>query len=133
MKTGAASPAMKKIEASLREHAMAHPEATEALPWGELAVKVRGKAFLFLRAGEDQVSFSVKLPRTGAQALALTFTEPTGYGLGRHGWVTVVVKRLTKDLEAQCRAWIDESYVAVAPKSLTKVKAPKSSRAAPRA
>ena len=39
----------------LRAHALAFPEATEDFPWGERAIKVRGKAFLFLRAASGGV------------------------------------------------------------------------------
>lgn len=106
------------LETALRAHAMRLPESEETFPWGERAIKVRGKTFLFLRADASELSFSVKLPHTGVQALALPFAEPTGYGLGRSGWVTVRLKKTSKALEAQCKDWIDESYAAVAPKKL---------------
>jgi len=108
------------LETALRAHALRLPESEEAFPWGERAIKVRGKSFLFMRAEEKELSFSVKLPQTGVQALALPFAEPTGYGLGRAGWVTVRVQRPSKAIEAQCRDWIDESYAAVAPKKLVR-------------
>jgi hypothetical protein len=97
--------------------ALAYPEATEDFPWGERAFKVRGKAFVFLSVS-DGLSFSMKLPVTGFQALALPIAEPTHYGLGKHGWVTFRPKRLSRDLKAQFKAWMHESYVAVAPKAL---------------
>src|SRR3954471_15465163 len=83
-------PDPRSLEGVLRKRALAFPEATEDFPWGERAIKVRGKAFLFLRAEGDAVSFSVKLPHAAAEALELPNVEPTGYGLGKHGWVTVV-------------------------------------------
>jgi hypothetical protein len=67
---------------------------------------------------EGVFSFSVKLPRTGFQALALPFVKPTGYGLGRSGWVTVHPPGKGREIRDQCLAWIDESYRAVAPKKL---------------
>ena len=109
---------LQKLEASLRAHALTFPESEEAFPWGERAIKVRGKTFLFMRGESTELSFSVKLPDTGVQALALPFAEPTGYGLGRSGWVTVRLVTSTKALEQQCKAWIAESYAAVAPKKL---------------
>ena len=112
-------PVPKGFAAALRAHALSFPEATEDFPWGERAFKVRGKAFVFMSSDKDELSFSAKLPRTGVQALALPFTEPTHYGLGKHGWVTVrVPKRVSSALREQCLAWVTESYLAVAPKKL---------------
>ena len=110
--------ALTGFAAELREHALAFPEATEDSPWGERAFKVRGKAFVFL-GGKEKMSFSVKLPRTGLQALALPFAEPTHYGLGKHGWVTITLpKRVSRLLKEQCWAWVKESYIAIAPAKL---------------
>ena len=109
---------LKKLEASMRDRALGYPQSEEAFPWGERAIKVKGKAFLFMRLGDSELSFSVKLPRTGIQALALPFAKPTEYGLGKHGWVTVRLTKTTKPLAEQCLAWIDESFRAVAPKRI---------------
>jgi predicted DNA-binding protein (MmcQ/YjbR family) len=105
-----------KLEAAMRDRALGYPQSEEAFPWGERAVKVKGKAFLFMRLGDAELSFSVKLPRTGIQALAMPFAKPTEYGLGKHGWVTVRLAKANRELMAQCMLWIDESYRAVAPK-----------------
>ena len=106
--------------AELQAFATSLPEVTEDFPWGERAWKVGGKAFVFLSMS-DGLSFSVKLPKTGKQALMLAFTEPTHYGLGRHGWVTIrPPSRLSRALKGQCREWIIESYIAVAPARLRK-------------
>jgi predicted DNA-binding protein (MmcQ/YjbR family) len=108
--------ALRKLETTMRDHALEYPESEEAFPWGERAIKVKGKAFLFMRLGDSELSFSVKLPRTGMQALAMPFAKPTEYGLGKHGWVTIRLTKITKPLTEQCLTWIDESYRAVAPK-----------------
>ena len=89
--------ALTKLESAMRDRALGYPESEEAFPWGERAIRVKGKAFLFMRLTDSELSFSVKLPRTGIQALALPFAKPTEYGLGKHGWVTV---RLTKAMKA---------------------------------
>ena len=102
----------------MRDRAMSYPQTEEAFPWGERAIKVKGKTFLFMRLGDAELSFSVKLPRTANQALALPFAKPTEYGLGKHGWVTITMTKTTKALTKQCLDWIDESYRAVAPKKL---------------
>ena len=107
---------LTKLESAMRDRALAYPQTEEAFPWGERAIKVKGKAFLFMRLGDSELSVSVKLPRTGMQALAMPFAKPTEYGLGKHGWVTVRLTKATKALTEQCLSWIDESFRAVAPK-----------------
>ena len=79
------------MSASLRKFALGFPGANEDFPWGERVAKVNGKVFVFL--GADPVAggslgLSVKLPASRDEALDLPFTEPTGYGLGKSGWVT---------------------------------------------
>jgi len=108
----------RSLGGRLRAAALALPEATEDFPWGERAFKVRGKVFLFLHTDGRAVRFSVKLPRSSAEALELSDVEPTGYGLGKHGWVTAEVDA-TRDAPFETyEAWIGESYRAVAPKRL---------------
>jgi predicted DNA-binding protein (MmcQ/YjbR family) len=110
--------AMTRIETALRAQALAYPEVTEDFPWGHRALKVKGKAFLFLALDDDGLSFSVKLPASSASALALPFVEPTRYGLGQHGWVTA---RLAHGADAPLemfQGWVEESYRAIAPKKL---------------
>ena len=114
----AGKPSPQALEAALRTHALSYPETREDFPWGERAIKVKDKVFLFLRADASEVSFSVKLPKTGYQALALPFVEPTHYGLGRHGWVTVRLPAAGRHSVDDLTAWVDESYRAVAPKKL---------------
>ena len=104
--------------AALRKAALTFPEATEDHPWGESAFKVRGKVFLFLSHKEDHLSLSMKLPSAAAFALDLSFTEPTGYGLGRSGWVTAT---FTSEADVPLPLlfdWLEESFRAIAPKRL---------------
>jgi predicted DNA-binding protein (MmcQ/YjbR family) len=109
-----------KLFAHLRSLALEYPEATEDHPWGETAIKVRGKVFLFLHTEHDDVGFSVKLPHSAELALTFTGAEPTGYGLGKSGWVSVRVKPGDPVPTEHFEAWLDESYRAVAPKKLVK-------------
>ena len=107
------------LEGALRKFALSYPEATEDFPWGHRALKVRGKAFAFLVREKDALVLSVKLPKTGYQALALPFAKPTEYGLGKSGWVTARIPPNAATggaVARQCRDWIDESFRAVAPK-----------------
>jgi predicted DNA-binding protein (MmcQ/YjbR family) len=117
----------KGAERRLRDFALTYPEATEDFPWGERVIKVKKKVFVFLGRYEGSLGISTKLPNSGIAALTLPFAEPTGYGLGKSGWVTA---RFDDDgkipVELLCR-WIDESYRAVAPKKLVNRLAAKTS------
>jgi predicted DNA-binding protein (MmcQ/YjbR family) len=105
-------------EAALRAHAMAKPEATEHFPWGERAIKVKGKVFLFMYSDASKLSLSTKLPESSDVALILPFAQPTGYGLGKAGWVSASFEAgAAPPVELLC-SWIDESYQAVAPAKL---------------
>jgi len=111
-------PAVSKHQMALRNFAMRYPEAHEDFPWGERVVKVKGKVFLFLGGKDADLSLSVKLPSSGLIALGLPFTSPTGYGRARSGWVTARFGPREKPPLEVLRAWIDESYRAVAPRKL---------------
>ena len=114
---------LESLELELRDYALTFPEVTEDHPWGHRAMKVKKKAFVFLGGDKDtkELSMSVKLPTSRDMAVDLPFAEPTGYGLGRSGWVTA---RFTKVAEVPLdllKAWIAESYRAIAPKKLSKL------------
>lgn len=104
----------------LRAAALAYPETREDLPWGESAIKVRGKTFVFLYKSADEFSVTVKLPRSCEFALEYPFTVPAGYGLGKSGWVTARFGGRDKPPLDVLEAWLDESYRAVATKTLVK-------------
>lgn len=112
---------IEAIERELRDYAMRFPEAHEDHPWGHIAVKVKKKAFVFL-GGEKSTEFSmsVKLPNTRDAAVDLPFAEPTGYGLGKSGWVTARLAKAADVPIGLMKAWIEESYRAIAPKKLVK-------------
>ncbi|MSP60369.1 MAG: MmcQ/YjbR family DNA-binding protein [Myxococcales bacterium] len=100
---------------TLRAIALAYPEAHEDFPWGESAFKVKKKGFLFMSTLGDELTLSVKLPDSGLLALQFPFVQPTGYGLGKSGWVTA---RFGPDGDLpipMLHDWIDESYRAIAP------------------
>jgi len=112
---------LRKASRALREYALSLPEATEDFPWGERVAKVKGKVFVFL--GTDPVpggpmGLSVKLPESGQDALDLPFAKPTGYGLGKSGWVSATFGAKDRPPLEILRGWIKESYCAVAPRKL---------------
>ena len=110
------APALEKAEAALSTFGKRFPEVTEDYPWGHRTLKVRGKAFVFFSLEDETLSFSVKLPQSNASALLLPFAEPTGYGLGKSGWVTARFGAKDRVPVTMVQEWIEESYRAVAPK-----------------
>jgi predicted DNA-binding protein (MmcQ/YjbR family) len=102
----------------LRAFALGYPQTHEDFPWGERVVKVKGKVFVFLGRDDEGLGLTVKLPQSGLMALGLPFASPAGYGMGKSGWVTVQFGKRQKPPMDLMRAWIDESYRAVAPKRL---------------
>ncbi|HEY6147207.1 MAG TPA: MmcQ/YjbR family DNA-binding protein [Thermoanaerobaculia bacterium] len=118
---------------ALRRIAMAYPEVREEFPWGERAFKVAKKVFVFLGSDGPDVSMSVKLPESNEMALQFPFSEPTHYGLGKSGWVTVSFSPGDDVPMFLLESWIRESYLAVAPRKLAEsLSAPAKPAAAPR-
>lgn len=134
---GTASPALSRARRALLGHhagvtnmeriermVARLPEATrvDIEAWdGDATFRVRGKNFVF--AGADASGISVKLPKEEAAAVVATdgLAEPTGYGLGRHGWVSVQIgPRPDADRWRQVEEWVRTSYTLVAPKTLAR-------------
>ena len=124
-----ASPFAKPM-AALRKAAMAYPETREDHPWGESAFKVRGKVFLFMSEAEETLRLTVKLPESRDFALLLPFAQPTGYGLGKSGWITASFGPKEMVPLPMLLDWLDESFCAVAPKKVVASLAGSSSPAA---
>jgi predicted DNA-binding protein (MmcQ/YjbR family) len=110
---------LAEAESILRDFSLKFPGAVEEHPWDHIAIKVKGKMFVILSGpGDDTLNVTCKLPSSGRMALALPFAQPTGYGLGKSGWVTAsftVDDKIPLDRMAE---WIEESYRAIAPKKL---------------
>lgn len=111
---------LTKSEKTLREFALAYPETTEDFPWGHRTLKVKKKAFVFMSTEEGITSLSVKLPKSKNAALKLKNAEPTHYGLGKHSWVSLTFDSGDDLPIEQLKKWIDESFRAVAPKTLVR-------------
>jgi predicted DNA-binding protein (MmcQ/YjbR family) len=111
---------IEELASAVQAYCLSLPEAWEDHPWGENAYKVRKKGFVFSSFHEEGWNFTVKLPHSGADVLERDDTKPTGYGLGKHGWVSFrTVETPSFDIE-EAKAWVDESYRAVAPKTLAR-------------
>lgn len=103
----------------LRAFGLTYPETGLKSPWpGHADLAVRDKTFAYLSAAGDPFSVSCKLPFSAAEAREMPFVTPTGYGLGKSGWVTATWPEDVADPMAMFRSWIDESYRAQAPKKL---------------
>lgn len=116
----AKSKQLDRVFKELRKRALAYPDTVEDHPWGHSAFKVKRKTFLFLYQEPTFLSMSMKLPDSGKAALNLPFTQPTEYGLGKSGWVT---SRFEQDAEPPTEMlleWLDQSFRAIAPKSVLK-------------
>ena len=109
--------ALSAIRDRLLGFALSLPEAFEDHPWEEDVAKVRRKIFVFL-GGEGSTHMTVKLDESHAHALSIEGAEPTGYGLGKSGWVTVPLRAKGVTATVLLRDWVEESYRIVAPKRL---------------
>jgi predicted DNA-binding protein (MmcQ/YjbR family) len=108
---------LERIVARLPETTRVDVEA-----WGgEPTFRVANKTFVF--TNQDATSISIKLPEDEAVAVAASdpAASPTGYGLGRHGWVSVTLgSRLSQGHWREIEEWVRTSYTLVAPKRLAR-------------
>lgn len=101
------------------------PEAVrvDIAAWNDEATfRVNGKNFVF--SDQDATSLTVKLTTGEAVAVVATdrHVEATGYGLGRHGWISVTLKgAVSKARWQEIEEWVRTSYTLVAPKKLARI------------
>src|SRR5262245_29693264 len=101
------------------------PEArrVDVAAWGDHpSFRVNGKNFVF--ADQSAGSLSLKLSKEEAAAVVATDPDaaPSGYGLGRHGWISLTVPADAGDDRWELlEEWIRTSYTLVAPKRLAKL------------
>jgi predicted DNA-binding protein (MmcQ/YjbR family) len=111
---------VKQTWERLREYALALPGAYEDFPWGENVAKVNKKVFVFLGVADSEQyppGIGVKLRDSHAQAMGAEGVTPSGYGLGKAGWVSVPLTGSPPPLDV-LQDWIEESYRLIAPKRL---------------
>jgi predicted DNA-binding protein (MmcQ/YjbR family) len=108
------------IEA-LEEFALSLPDAWPDSPWGDRVTKVGKKIFLFVSGPEaERPVITTKLPESRDHALSYPDAFPTRYGLGKHGWVTIHVDTVPVEEHEVLFDFVEESYRAVATKTLVK-------------
>lgn len=112
---------LDRTESALAKRALTYPTVVEDNPWGERAFKVKGKVFVFLSRHDGKLNYTIKLPESAKFALSLPFAQPTGYGLGKHGWVTCTFGPEDDAPVDLLEEWMAESFRAVAPKSVLKL------------
>ena len=75
--------AKSKAMETLRKAALAYPETREDHPWGEIAIKVKGKVFVFMGYSEDGSSPSTGLASIRAGASTETFSSGSNHLMSR--------------------------------------------------
>ena len=88
---------------------------------GEPTFRVNGKNFVFTDPAAE--SLTVKLPKEEAAAVVATDprAEPCGYGLGRHGWVSLALGgAVDEEGWTEVEEWVRTSYTLVAPRRLAR-------------
>jgi predicted DNA-binding protein (MmcQ/YjbR family) len=97
-------------------------ERVDVAAWdGEPTFRVNGRTFIF--SSPDASGISVKLPKEEAAAVVATDpkADPTGYGLGRHGWISVSIPTAASPRRwREIEEWIRTSYTLVAPRKLAR-------------
>ena len=109
------------ILAQLKRFGLSLPGTTPKSPWpGHDDVAVNNKTFAYLSTEGGHLSVSLKLPLSGKEALRLPDAKPTGYGLGKSGWVSIAFVGDTPVPVDTLTRWMMESYRAQAPRRLIK-------------
>lgn len=116
----------QRAEAELTKYGLTFPETRSGPGWTTTrALYVRKKMFaVFGATGQplDALTFLVKLPISAEIAEELSFVRPAKGWYKQHKWVTAHFSA-DDDVLAEIetlRGWLKQSYVAIAPKTLSK-------------
>jgi hypothetical protein len=114
----------QRAEADLTAYGLTFPETTAGPGWQTTrALYVRKKMFcVFGAKGEalDALTVLIKLPISAEMAEGLPFVRPARGWYKQHNWVTAHFDADDDVLAemATLRGWLEQSYIAVAPKTL---------------
>jgi predicted DNA-binding protein (MmcQ/YjbR family) len=112
---------MDRLEAVVAR--LPEAERVDIAEWGDHPTfRVGGKNFVF--CDQEACHLSLKLSKEEAAAVVATDpdVQPTGYGLGRHGWVALTLAAdADDDRWRQVEEWVRTSFTLVAPKRLARV------------
>jgi predicted DNA-binding protein (MmcQ/YjbR family) len=108
---------LERIAAELPE-----AERVDIAEWGDHPTfRVRNKNFVFCDAEAEHLSLKLSHEEAAAVVATDPSAEPAGYGLGRHGWISVSVPANAGDARWQeITEWVRTSYTLVAPKTLAR-------------
>ncbi len=109
----------KRLHRQVVKFALGLPGAWEDHPWDEVVAKVGKKVFAFFGQpdGEWGPGMTIKLRESHSEALGVPGAEPSGYGLGKAGWISIQFGDRTPPAGV-LTDWVEESYRLVAPKKL---------------
>ena len=114
-------PSPAEVLKTLKAFGLSLPGTQPKSPWpGHDDVAVNNKTFVYLSVQGGGLSISVKLPVTGKEVLRLPNALPTGYALGKSGWVSLEFAAGDAVPVETVKRWMMESYRAQAPKKLVK-------------
>jgi predicted DNA-binding protein (MmcQ/YjbR family) len=112
---------MRRVEKMVSR--LPEAERVDIEEWGDHPTfRVRGKNFIF--SDPAATNLSLKLSKDEAEAVVASdpSVDPTGYGLGRHGWISVTLEQSPDDERwTQVEEWVRTSYTLVAPKRLARL------------
>jgi predicted DNA-binding protein (MmcQ/YjbR family) len=94
----------------MKEHCLAKEGVTEDRPWGDIAWKVRGKAFVF--TGEGSAHYTLKSTLDKQASLVMHPQISAAAYVGRYGWISIDV--IDEDTLGLAKDLADESYDLVA-------------------
>ncbi|AQA21392.1 hypothetical protein BTZ20_4966 [Rhodococcus sp. MTM3W5.2] len=111
---------MRRLEEIIAD--LPEAERVDVAAWGDHPTfRVRGKNFVFSDATAEHLSFKLTMDEAAAVVATEPGASPSGYGLGRHGWVALEVETgADEERWAQLREWVRTSFILVAPKTLAR-------------
>ena len=100
---------------------MSLPGTQPKSPWpGHNDLAVNNKTVALMSVDGVILTLSVKVPVTGQDVLRLPNATPTGYGLGKSCWVSLVFAASEPVALDTLKRWMMESYRAKVPKRMLK-------------
>ncbi|HEY3782653.1 MAG TPA: MmcQ/YjbR family DNA-binding protein [Fimbriimonadaceae bacterium] len=90
----------------MKEHCLSKEGATEDRPWGDIAWKVKNKAFVFTSEGSARYTLKSTLDKQAA--LTMHPQISVAAYVGRYGWISMEV--IDEDTLALAKDLADESY-----------------------
>lgn len=102
------------ITKKLQSFALTFPDVTEGASCVNRAFKAKKKNFVFIGEKATAVKVMLKLSPSLEEASAMAAKDPSGYAVGKSGWVTVRFDAKTPPPLKTMEAWIAESYSVLA-------------------